>query len=159
MIINIKLEICWFERIFYDSQERVYSKFNCERDGPYRIRDSKSSVSCGLETIDKTFVGTYHISHLTPYKGDPKLKALNPIYSWGCPHKSSISHSNIPVEQPFYSDENYFQGFEESDLTDTQTVKNALDSLRENSCFKTTLYTLIVRMMKYMYLSTLMIDF
>lgn len=105
-------------QILSNKEKRVTSKFVPKRDGPYRIKEFKSSVSCDIETIQNSFVGTYHVSHLTPYVGDPNLEISNPIRKRGRPRKMPTVNSNINTsENPVISeDEGDFQGFTDSDI-------------------------------------------
>lgn len=95
-------------QILSNKRKGVTSKLTPKRDGPYRIKEFKSTVSCNIETIDHEFVGTYHVSHLTPYIGDPQGDILNPIRRRGRPLKAQNEAS-----QPNFSDEeDDFLGFD-----------------------------------------------
>lgn len=112
-------------QILSNKQKRVSSKFTPKRDGPYRIKEFKSSVSCEIETLQNVYIGTYHVSHLTHYIGDPNLEIANPVRPRGRPHKVNPTNatnidqnSSAPQIEFNLSDEECtgFQGFSDSDI-------------------------------------------
>lgn len=106
-------------QILSNKQKGITSKFVPKRDGPYKIKEFKSSVSCDIVTLQDVYVGTYHVSHLTHYKGDPNLEITNPVRPRGRPRKNKIISENDEPPSPTYynlSDEECnFQGFSDSD--------------------------------------------
>lgn len=110
-------------QILSDSRKKVTNKFVPKRDGPYRIREFKSSVSCDIETIQNEFVGTYHVSHLMPFGGDSNIQVTNPIRKRGRPKSKVLSGPNKEYPGPIEdtSEDEDFHGFTDSDITGIRT--------------------------------------
>lgn len=100
-------------------KKNISSKFVLKRDGPYRIREFHSDVTCDIETIDKQLVGKYHVSHLAAYNGESDIPPapLHPIRRRGRPSKQNNEPIIIDQNSTQLSDEGEgFQGFTDEDV-------------------------------------------
>lgn len=81
----------------------ISSKFMPRRDGPYIIRNCNPN-SYEIETRDGQFVGKYHVSMLTPFRGNSKHSPVRELQPRSRVKKNLESIPTVDNPNPNYSD-------------------------------------------------------